>query len=70
MLEQNLAEMIKLLEDYGDILLFSDIKKILKIGKNKAYELLKNNDIQSFKIGNSYRIPKTEVIKYIYKSLK
>lgn len=70
MLEQNSAEMIKLLEDYGDILLFSDIKKILKIGKNKAYELLKNNDIQSFKIGNSYRIPKTEVIKYIYKSLK
>ena len=38
--------MIKLLEDYGDILLFSDIKKILKIGKNKAYELLKNNDIR------------------------
>ena len=70
MLEQNSAKMIKLLEDYGDILLFSDIKKILKIGKNKAYELLKNNDIQSFKIGNSYRIPKTEVIKYIYKSLK
>ena len=70
MLEQNSAEMIKLLEDYGDILLFYDIKKILKIGKNKAYELLKNNDIQSFKIGNSYRIPKTEVIKYIYKSLK
>lgn len=70
MLEQNSAEMIKLLEDYGDILLFSDIKKILRIGKNKAYELLKNNDIQSFKIGNSYRIPKTEVIKYIYKSLK
>lgn len=70
MRDLDIAEMIKILEDYGDILLFSDIKKIFRLGKNKAYELLKNNEISSFRIGNSYRIPKTEVVKYIYKSLK
>lgn len=70
MIEIDTAEMLKILEDYDDMLLLPDIKEIFKIGKNKAYKLLMDNEIHSFKMGKSYRIPKTEVIKYIYKSLK
>lgn len=46
------------LKDYGDILTFQELKKVLKIGRTKTYELLQNNSIKSIKIGTNYRIPK------------
>ena len=61
---------ITVLDDFDDVLQFADLKKILKIGRNKTYELLKTNAISSFKIGRNYRIPKSEVVKYILQMIK
>lgn len=38
---------------------------MLDIGKNKAYELVKNKEIESFKLGREYKISKIAVINYI-----
>ena len=53
-------------DEYPDILTISDIMRALDIGRNKAYNLLKNNQIKSIKIGKSYRVPKSYLIEYIY----
>lgn len=39
-----------------NILRFKDIKDILKIGKNKIYDLFNRDDFPSFKIGKSWAV--------------
>ena len=39
--------------------------QLLNIGKNSAYKLLKTSEIQSFKIGRIWKIPKDSIDKYI-----
>ncbi len=55
----------EILKDFDDILTFKEFKQVLKLGRNKAYELLQNNIIPSIRIGKSYRIPKINVINYL-----
>ncbi len=43
---------------------------MLKIGKNKVYELLKSGEIKSIRIGNKYIIPKKSVIDFVVNRLK
>ena len=43
------------------------LTKMLNIGKNKAYNLLKDKSIENIKIGARYKIPKKAVIEYILK---
>lgn len=57
----------KIFHDYPDIVNIKDLQKMLGIGRNKAYELLKTNQIQSIKIGRDYKIPKVYVIEYLIK---
>lgn len=56
---------IEILKNFDDVLTFKEFRQVLKIGRNKAYELLQNNIISSIRIGNSYRIPKVNIIKYL-----
>ena len=55
----------EILKNFDDVLTFKEFRQVLKIGRNKAYELLQNNIISSIRIGNSYRIPKINVINYL-----
>lgn len=55
----------EILRDFDDVLTFKELRQVLKIGRNKAYELLQNNIISSIRIGKSYRIPKINVINYL-----
>ena len=57
------------LEDYGDLLLPTDLRKILGIGMNKVYELLQANEIPHLRIGRVIRIPKCCVLEYIEKCI-
>lgn len=56
-------------QDYPDVVSIKDLQKMLGIGRNKAYELLRDNTIQSIKIGRDYKIPKIYVIKYLNERL-
>ena len=52
-------------DDFPDILSVKDIMNALDIGRNKAYNLLQNNQIKFIRIGNTYKIPKTALIEYV-----
>lgn len=43
----------------------SDIADTLKIGRNKAYELVNKGKIKSLKVGNQYRIPREAFIAFV-----
>ena len=49
-------------EEYPDVVTVNLLMKMLNIGKSSAYELLKNNQIGSVRIGKKYVIPKKAVI--------
>ena len=58
------------LEDYPDILAPQDLRQILRIGRAATYKLLAAGEIPSFKIGRTYRIPKTALTAYLEKCTK
>ena len=52
-------------KNYPDVVNVSQFQKMLGIGKSTAYNLLKNKDVQSIRIGRVHRIPKSNIIKYL-----
>ncbi len=53
------------LKSYPDVLEVGHIKEILKIGKDLAYQLIKENKIKSLRIGRKTIIAKSSVIDYL-----
>ena len=47
------------------VLEVSDIADTLKIGKNKAYELINSGEIKAVKIGNHYKILRDSFIAFL-----
>lgn len=47
------------------VLSVEDIADTLAIGRNKAYALVNTGTIKALKIGQHYRIPRDEFIKFI-----
>ena len=43
----------------------ADLQDILYISRNTAYSLLKSGRIHSFKIGNTWRIPRFAIEEYV-----
>lgn len=58
----------ELFAEYPDVMTVQHLRAALGIGKLGAYKLLEQGKIQSFKIGNTYKIPKTAVIDYVKQS--
>ena len=56
------------LRKYDDILTVTELMDYLAIGKNTAYNLIREGKIKSFRIGKNYKIPKQYVIDYIHSS--
>lgn len=54
-----------MLESLPDILTFEEARSVLRIGKNTLLELLWNGEINAFKIGRCWKIPRTALIAYI-----
>lgn len=51
--------------DYPDVVDINDLTRMLNIGRNKAYELINTNKIQSIKIGRKHIIPKFRVVEFL-----
>jgi excisionase family DNA binding protein len=51
--------------EYPDVVEVADLQKMLKVGRNTAYNLLKENKIRSIRIGKVHKIPKVNIIKYL-----
>ena len=51
--------------DNLEILTVGEMMEMLYIGKNTAYQLLNEGVIEAFRIGNTWKIPKAAVDRYI-----
>ena len=54
-----------MLDEYEAVLTVSDLQEILNIGRNYAYELLRDGRIAAFRVGKKWRIPKQSVIDFL-----
>lgn len=61
----NLRRKKLLFENYKDVVTINELMTMLRVGKNKAYELIRNGTIQTIKIGRKYIIPKISVIDFL-----
>ena len=52
-------------ERIPDILTFNECKNLLKVGKNTLLDLLHSGQIEAFRIGNRWKIPKSSIIRYV-----
>lgn len=60
-----MKEQSRFINDYPDVLVPEEVMTILGVGRNKIYKLLQSGELQSLKIGKSYRIPKSYLLDYI-----
>ena len=54
-----------MLECVPEIMTFSECRNLLKVGKNTLLNLLHSGEIEAFRIGNRWKIPKNSVMEYI-----
>lgn len=55
--------------DKSDFLTVQELQDMLRISKNKSYELIQRDDFPKIKIGKKYLIPKNEYQKFLKRSL-
>ena len=48
-----------------EVMTFKECCALLKVGKNKMLHLLHTRQIEGFRIGNRWRIPKESVVEFI-----
>jgi hypothetical protein len=58
-------ELSQFLHEYPAILDVEDLKKIMRLGRDSAYKLMRAEDFPSLRIGNQYRVTKPNLIKYL-----
>ena len=51
-----------MLKEYSDVLTLKKVCCLLRISKNMAYDLVRAGKIRCVKVGNRYRIRKTEIV--------
>ena len=54
----------------NDIMKLEEVMQYLDIGKNTLYGLLKSGELDAFKIGKVWKIPRKSVEEYVNKSLQ
>ena len=47
------------------LLTVEEMASILRIGRNPAYQLVKDGNIQSIRVGRSIRIPRNALIQFV-----
>jgi excisionase family DNA binding protein len=53
------------MRDVKDASEVSDLQEMLNIGRNSAYNLIRENKIKHFKVGKSIKIPKIYIIEFM-----
>lgn len=57
--------MYKNLQDLPPILTVPEVARVLRIGRNRAYRLVREKKIPAFHLGRSPRIPRDALVDYI-----
>lgn len=66
--DNQVSAQFALFATYPDVLSVKQLQSALQIGRNKAYDLIKNNCLKYFKVGNEIRIPKQFLVDYVIAS--
>ena len=53
------------LKDYPDVLTVEEMSRALGLSTKTGYRLIRENKIESLKVGRSYRIPKAHLLLYM-----
>lgn len=53
------------LNNYGDVITVPELAKILRVGRNTAYNLIKDGEIKSVRVKTQIRIPKSSVVDFL-----
>ena len=51
--------------EYPDVVTVSQLSVMLKTSTKTVYKLLHDNEIEHFKVGRTFKIPKINVLKYM-----
>ena len=51
--------------EFPDVVTVSQMSEMLGISEKSAYRLLKENCIEHFRIGRTYKIPKLHIFSYL-----
>ena len=52
-------------ENIPEVMTLKECQELLKVGKNTMLELLHTRQIEGFKIGNRWKIPKESIVDFI-----
>lgn len=56
--------------DHNEIMQIEEVVEYLNIGKNTMYGLLKSGELNAFKIGKVWKIPKASVEDYVRRKIE
>ena len=56
---------LSMLKDEPEVLTVSETAKILRIGKNKAYTLIKDGTLSSIRLGGKIIVPKMCLVSFL-----
>jgi len=56
---------LMMIQQYGDVITVLELAKILRIGRNSAYDLVNSGLVKSVRVGNQIRIPTLSVIEFL-----
>ena len=66
MKKAELKELYKLMfPEYPDIVTVAQLQKMLGISRQLTYKLIADGYLPGVKIGNAFRVPKVQVIRYV-----
>lgn len=71
MKKSELKELYKMMfPEYPDIVTVRQLRDMLGISRQLAYDLIAGGEVQAIKIGNSFKIPKVSVINLVTEEKK
>ena len=57
--------MNNMFKDYPDVVRIEELQEMLHIGRNAAYDIVKDGKIKTIRVGKRYIIPKASVINFL-----
>ena len=58
-------ELCSNIEQLPLVLRVSDLMPVLKIGRNTAYDLIRSGQLKAIRVGNSYRVSRSELLRFL-----
>ena len=52
-------------DEYDDVVTVCELSKMLRVGRNTAYNMINSGQITYVRVGNQIRIPKSSIIEFV-----